>query len=451
VVAEQPHDDVDLQPIRGRSHSAAPARAIVDHEGVKVAATSAKPRRGVKRHRGAKVTLIVALAVVLVAAGGLAYAWLDLNSKFHNQQIGNILGSSRPPTQSASATVKYPGDPYAGRAVNILVMGTDSREGGNTAVSGDDPGGMRSDTTFIAHVSADRTRVDIVSIPRDTWITIPDCTTQSGKVISEAGWMHMGFNAAFAYGADAGGDVATGAACAIRAVEAMSNVRIDAYVVVDFMGFVNVVDAVGGVDVTLLCPIKSRDAGNLNLPAGVIHLDGATAVQVARARTGTGVGDGSDLQRITRQHALFNAIMAKVFAMNYVTDFPKLYNLVAAVIDSVTTDLGTNLAEIAGFAYSLKNLSMSNVTFMTIPIGDAGNGANVVLLPSQDKPVWEALAADQPIPGSAPEQAAEQPSQTPTDDTAQAGDTGTANDPQQGPTESAPPTPPLIQTATDCD
>ncbi|MCL2483281.1 MAG: LCP family protein [Propionibacteriaceae bacterium] len=430
-----------------------PARAVLNDDGPARREGGSKPRRGVDaphHHRGLRITLISVLAVVLVIGCGLGYAWFDLNSRLHSQDISGLLSGSRPPADDGTGAVKYPGDPFAGRAVNILVMGTDSRDGSNSAISADDPGGARSDTTFIAHVSADRTRIDVVSIPRDTWITIPQCVTQKGKLISEAGWTHMGFNAAFSYGYSADSNEATGAACAIRAVEAMSNVRIDAYVVVDFMGFVNVVDAIGGVDVTLLCPIKSPNAGGLNLPAGPVHLDGMTAVDVARARTGTGLGDGSDLQRIDRQHALFNAIMDKAFQMNYVTDFPKLYNLVGAVISSVTTDLGTNLAEIAGFAYSLKNLSMSNVTFTTIPIASAGNGVNVVLVPSQDEPVWKALRTDQPIPGLQPEVTSQVPSDsvTPTD----LATTPTPDDasPPAASSPTTPPGPPTIQQPSDC-
>jgi len=267
--------------------------------------------------------------------------------------------------------------------------------------------------------------------------------------------MHMGFNAAFAYGVDSGGSIATGAACAIRAVEAMSDVRIDAYLVVDFMGFVDVVDAVGGVDVTLLCPMQSRNAGGLDLPAGVSHLDGITAVNVARARTGAGVGDGSDLQRINRQHALFNAIMDKVYSMNYVTDFPKLYSLVSAVIGSVTTDIGRNLSDIAGFAYSLKSLNMSNVTFETIPVSDAGNGVNVVIRTSQAEPLWKALRNDRPLheldpsatpSGSSADPEAIDPSETPT-----APETSETPGSVPDSTPSGPPAPPTIQQPSDCD
>ena len=420
-----------------------PARAVEHLHPAPPRTSSARPRRRAKRHRGLKITLAAILAVVLAIGGGAAYAWFDLNGKFNSQGVEGMLGTNRPPTQDATSSVKYPGDPFAGRAVNILVLGTDSRQGGNAGISNDeDPGGVRSDTTFIAHVSADRLRMDVVSIPRDTWITIPDCTTEDGTEIAEAGWTRQGFNAAFAYGSDAGG-LASGAACTIRAVEAMSDVHIDAYVIVDFMGFENVVNSIGGVDVTLLCRIQSDEAAGLDLPAGVNHLDGLTAVNLARARKGEGLGDGSDLQRIRRQHALFDAVIAKVYSMNIVTDFPKLYNMVGSVIGSVTTDLGTSLAPIAGFAYSLKNLDVSSITFMTIPIADAGDGAHVVLIPSLAEPIWESLRTDQPFPGDDDETVTETPAPEETD---------TPVDPEQtpAPAPTGPPQPIVIQSPYDC-
>ena len=387
-------NDAKTKRVRGK-----PARAAADDDDSAPIESSGKPRHGVKQRKGLRAAVIAVLAVVLVVGGGVVWIWSDLNSKLNKVGIDHILDTTRPPSSTPTASVKYPGDPFAGKPVNVLVLGTDSREGGNQTVAGDDPGGVRSDTTFIAHISADRQRAYVVSIPRDTWITIPKCLAEDGSIIPEAGWMHMGFNAAFAYGYDSGGGIATGAACAIRAVEAMSDVRIDAYMVVDFQGFIEVVDALGGLDVTLLCAVKSS-AARINLPKGVVHLDGKAAIGLARARKGTGLGDGSDLQRIRRQHALFSAIAAKTVSLNYITDFPKLYQLVGAVMSSITTDLGSDVTAVAGFAYSLKDLDMDNVTFITIPIGDAGNGVNVVILDYLAQPVWTALREDTPLPDS---------------------------------------------------
>jgi LCP family protein required for cell wall assembly len=351
--------------------------------------------------------------------------YFDLSSKLNQRNVDDLLGDERPSSHpSATSTVKTPGDPFAGQAVNILVMGTDSRKGDNAAVTGDAVEGDRSDTTFIAHVSADRSRIDAISIPRDTWITMPDCEDGQGGVIPQAGATRVGFNAAFSAGYEAGGeDTGVAAACAIRAVEAMSDIHIDAYVVVNFMGFVQVVDAIGGLDVNLLCAIDAPKAEGLKLPAGVSHIDGLQAVSLARARTGVGVGDGSDLSRINRQHALFNAIMNKVFAMNYVTDMPKLYGLISAGLSSITTDIGS-LTQIAGLAYSMRHLTMASVYFATVPIADAGDKSHVVIIKDRAADYWQALQADQPlidvVEGSDPATSSSAPtSAAPTDPTSE--------------------------------
>ncbi len=438
----------------GSSGPAGPARALPD--AYAPSARSAKPRRGagkVKTHGAAKVTLLIVLAVVLVVGGGLAYMWFDLSGKFDTQNIDSLLGTARPSVveNTDAPAVKYPGDPYAGRAVNILVMGTDSREGDNSYVSGDDPGGARADATFVAHVSADRQRVDIVSFPRDVLITMPDCVNESGELLETAGWGSQLFNSAFSWAIEETGSVSVAAACQIKATEELSDLLIDAFVVLDFVGFVDVVNAVGGIDVTVQCPIYSPDADELELPAGEVHLDGYTAVQVARARTGDGLGDGSDPSRIHRQQVLIKTILDKIVTLNYITDFPKLYSLVSAVLGSLTTNLGADLMEIAGFGYSLKDLSMANVFFETIPVGSAPDGNRLIYREWEGEPLWEALRTDQPMPGTQPVPA--ETEAPPDPGTAGPSDPGTASSgtgqtPEEPtPTETAPPS---IQSEYDC-
>jgi LCP family protein required for cell wall assembly len=256
--------------------------------------------------------------------------------------------------------------------------------------------GQRSDTTFIVHVSGDRTRVDVVSIPRDTLITIPNCTFEDGSKVPQDGLTKQKFNSAFGYASEGKGDTASGVACTIMAVEAMSQVPIDGAIVVDFAGFAQIIDAIGGVDIWLPCAVSSPDANNLSLPAGLNHLDGDTATSYARARTGKGLGTGSDLDRIRRQQALFMAVAGKVTSMNVLTNFGTLYSFAGSVADTVTItapELGS-IAQLAGFAYSLRGFSTSELSFNTIPIADAGDGANVVLVPAKDKVVWDALNND---------------------------------------------------------
>lgn len=370
------------------------------------------------KHRLARTITIIAVCVAVVVGATVGIAYAALNGRLNRVNTSSMLGGDRPTNDAASSDVRSIGDPFAGRAMNILVIGSDSRAGNNNKYAGDANPGQRSDTTFILHVSADRSRVEVLSIPRDTLITIPNCVYADGTKVSGSGAGRQKFNAAFAYGSmGKKGTLASGVACSIKAVEAMSDVRIDGSVVVDFAGFASIVDAIGGVDLYLPCAVKAPKADKLVLKQGVNHLDGKTATSYARARTGIGLGDGSDLMRIQRQQALFDALAKKVLSMNYFTSAATLYGFVGSVADSVTTDLGS-LADIAGFGFSLRDFNIDKLSFAMVPVGSAGDGANVVLLPSADKPYWDALAKDTGLPtassSSSTSSSSKSPSKSPT-------------------------------------
>ena len=347
-----------------------------------------------KRHRvrnGILIGLLV-LVVAIVTTGVVVY--MQLNGTLHRESITNMMGGDRPTNVASVSDYRSMGDPFAGQAVNILVIGSDSRSGANSAQANDGVTGERSDTTLIVHVSADRTRIDAVSIPRDTLITIPNCVYEDGTRVPGSGAVSQKFNAAFSYGSmGQKGTVASGVACAIKAVEAMSNVRIDEYIVVDFAGFQQIVNAIHGVDIYLPCAVVAPKADNLDLPKGVNHLSGKVATAYARARTGQGLGDGSDLMRIQRQQALFEAVAVKVLSMNVLTDLKPLYQFVSAVAGAVTTDLG-NITDIAGFAYSMRGMDVSSLTFTTVPVGAAGDGSSVLVQTLRAAPIWQALNKD---------------------------------------------------------
>jgi len=336
---------------------------------------------------------VLVLLLGLGATIGVAYA--QLNAKMNRGSTGGMLNEDERPVDEASISQKRsPGDPYAGKAVNILVVGSDQRG----ALVNDGVGGARADTTFIAHISADRTRVDAVSIPRDLWITIPNCVYEDGSRVPGSGARNQKYNAAFAYGGmGSKGTMTSAVACAMKAAEALTGVRLDGYMVVNFGGFAKIVNTVGGIDVWLPCDVFSAKAGNLSLPKGTNHLTGKAALAYARARTGKGLGDGSDLMRIARQQALFEALARKVLSMNYLTDLKTLYNFVGSVADAVATDLGPSLSDIAGFGLSLKDISGEDFTFAMVPVGSAGDGGSVVVIPSRAEPIFKALRKDTPL------------------------------------------------------
>jgi LCP family protein required for cell wall assembly len=329
--------------------------------------------------------LLVAVVVLAVlGAGGGVYAYYRLQGNINAQNIDGLLGT-RPTDQS---TV----DPTTGQsAVNILVMGSDTRDlsdgtGGEYGGESADPG-ARSDTTVLVHLAADRQSATMVSIPRDSILQIPDCTTSDGATTAA----HKGqFNSAFSEG---------GAACTVKTVEAATHVLIDHYVVVDFSGFRSMIDALGGV--TICTPEDINDTkANLHLSAGTHDdVDGNTALAYARVRY---IGDGSDISRISRQQALMSSVVQKVTSSQILLSPTKLFSFLDAATKSVTTDPGlASLGEIASLAQSLQKMPANGVQFVTVPTEEYPADHNRVQWTAAAAGLWQQIATDTAGPASA--------------------------------------------------
>ncbi|ROS78579.1 LCP family protein [Cellulomonas sp. PhB143] len=344
-------------------------------------------RAGAARRIGLALTGVL----VFVGVGGVAVA----------QSIsGNITTATVSDDMRGEVKKPAPTDPDAGSPLNILLLGSDYRGGDNTDFAVQGVSGMRSDTAIVAHVSADRSRVELVSIPRDSMVDRPECTTSKGTKIP--GGRDL-FNSAFAYGADRGGDIASAAACSMNTISSETGLYIDDFVVVDFSGFEKMVDAVGGVPMCIPEAIDNKKA-DLKLKAGEQTLDGKEALGFARARYG--IGDGSDLSRIGRQQQLLAATMSQVLSKNLLTDAPALYKFLSAATASLTVSDGLgSVPDLTGLAYSLRGVRADSITFMTIPnAADPSNPNRVVWTPEADD-VWQNLVDDKPIVDPEPERA----------------------------------------------
>ena len=336
---------------------------------------------------------LVTLAVALFVVSGAGFAWYDLQSRVDRIGVGGLLGDEkeRPGTEAP--------DSYNGRAVNLLVLGTDSRSGENNvdgSEGSDEVSVARSDTALLMHVSADRKRIDAVSIPRDTLVDIPECKRLDGDT---AGAEEDGqFNSAFANGAGTGNDkkaIASGAACTWKTVEKMTDIRIDDFVVVDFNGLSKVVDSLGGVRVQVAEAIDDPDYTGMTLDEGCQKLDGQAALQYARVRHG--VGDGSDISRISRQQSLMNAMVSKALASSVLT---KTGFLTSTLETLTTSERIGELTTLSGLANSVKGIGTDKINFITMPNEPAADENRVV--PTENaKKVWAALKEDQPVPADA--------------------------------------------------
>lgn len=334
---------------------------------------------------------VIALTLVfLFAFTGTAFAlaYQRFQSNIDRHDISDLLGSNRPTEEEPDS----PDDEYSGEPLTLLIMGTDSRDGENAAVDGSNTSfGMRSDTTLVAHISADRSNLTMVSIPRDTLVEIPSCTLPDGST-SAPRYSEM-FNAAFSIGSN-GTSVAHGAACTILTVEQLTGVLIDDFVVVDFNGFINLVDALGGVPMDIPEAVNDR-AADLQLEAGCQVLGGQDALAFARARKNVGT-DGSDIARIGRQQELMMAILNDTLSSRVLTDPIRLYRVADAATQTVTAgrDIG-DLTTIVGLASSLSGLRSENIHFLTMPFDWAG--ARVVPNTEFADQVWEAIRFDRDV------------------------------------------------------
>lgn len=378
-------------------------------------------------HPRLRAALLCLLAVVLFVTSFAGLVYRDLQSQVTRVDVSAMVGTTRP-TRAKATSIP---DDYAGVAVNILVMGTDSRQGDNSSMDGPGGGegvsGARSDTTMIMHVSADRSRIEVVSIPRDTMLPIPSCTRADGATIPAQRYAQ--FNSAFANAAGDASDtaaIAAGAACTLKTVEQLTNVHIDEFVVVDFAGLQRMIDALGGVKVYVDEPIDDRYYTRLQLDEGCQTLDGYQGVLYARARHG--VGDGSDLSRIARQQNLMGSMLRTAQNKDLLTDADELYSFARQSLSTLTTSerIGS-LTTLAGLAQSLKRIGMDNVHFVTMPNASDPRDLNRVIPAARAQAVWEALINDQPIPTDEASVDANGATIAPSEDAAATGttDTGT--------------------------
>lgn len=335
------------------------------------------------------------LSVVLMIGSTGWFVYRGFASDVHSNAL-DISGLGAQSGQQDEEEEAPPADSFAGRAINILVVGIDSRQGQTVDGIGttDDVEGLRGDTTMLVHVSADRSRVQVVSIPRDLIVDIPSCTRTDGSVSGATTGM---FNSAITIGANWGYDVASGIACTKATVEQMSGLNVDGFAVVDFSGFSDMINALGGVWYNLDEAVSDTDAG-LQLDAGCQKLDGTQALAYARARYN--LGDGSDISRIGRQQQLVGAIFREVLSKNFMTDLPSLLSFIQAALNSLQTS--TNLSDIntdAGLLLSLTDIERANIEFVTLPWGSASWDIDrVVASEPLASELWEAVASDSQLP-----------------------------------------------------
>jgi len=245
-------------------------------------------------------------------------------------------------------------------AINYLIVGSDTREGltreetrrlkvGTTAVAA----GKRSDTMLLVHISKKRDKAAIISIPRDSFALIPEHKSLTSDKIIPATYSKI--NSAYNWG---------GASLLIETFEDMSGLRIDHYVEINFVGFVRMVDALGGVEICTKRDINDPKS-HLSLPAGTHVLDGVDSLKYVRSRTFDGLGD---LGRMKRQQEFASAMLRKATSAGVLLNPVTMLDFVNSALDSVVTDKGLSQGDLLTLGKQLRNLSASSVRTLTIPL-----------------------------------------------------------------------------------
>jgi len=350
------------------------SRRLRSSAGLGPMSDSPRHRDEVPRHRVIRTIVIsVTLVLLIVLTGGfIAYRHLEGNITALN--VDQALGKDRP--------AEIVDDNVPHKPLNILLLGSDTRQGQSGHIGGDTPG--LSDTTILLHVSADRKLAYGVSLPRDAMVERPECTRKDGQG-ADPGGLSM-FNAAYAVG---------GPACTIKTVESLTNIRINHFAVVDFNGFRSMVDALGGVPVCV--PYAVHDTtGHIDLPAGSYEVKGDQALNYVRVRHV--ISNNGDIGRMKRQQAFLASMAHKAISAGTLVNPVRLYKFLNAATNSLTTDPSlASLKDLAGLAKSVKGVGLDHIQFVTVPWESYQPDPNRLIWAPEADQLWHRIRHDKPL------------------------------------------------------
>jgi LCP family protein required for cell wall assembly len=325
-----------------------------------------KKQKGfVRRH---KVLIAIAVLLALVAGGAYGYWW------WADRQLSAI------PRVDAGITPEQSGESHDD--LNIVILGAD--RGGDQLSVADDlkdgkwtPFSHRSDTIMIAHIPADRSSVQLVSIPRDSWVKIPGYPSADNRAK---------INAAFAYG---------GPKLAVQTIQDFTGIHIDHVAIIDWAGFKDLTTAIGGVRI-YIPETFTDDVQHVTWEKGWHTLEGDEALQYVRTRHGLTNGD---FGRIERQQNFMRATMQELLSSMHGTGaFGTINHLLSTVKDYLTIDKTWSNGDLRSLAFSLSGIHSGDVQFLTAPLGKYGTSADgqsyVKLAPKQSERLFHDLATD---------------------------------------------------------
>jgi len=328
-------------------------------DGLPPSGTGRSRGTGRKRRRPRFGRVLLSIVLVLFLLVGAVWAYLEFS------------------IDRVDALSDYPDRPAAAAGTNYLLVGSDSREDmtkqEQEKFHTGGAGGARTDTIMIAHVPDNDVKPTLVSLPRDSIVQIPG--HGSNKI-----------NAAFSLG---------GASLLTRTVEQATDLRIDHYVEVGFIGFAGIVDAVGGVEMQI--PEKMHDTKTgVTIPAGKQTLDGVHALGFVRMRHSSAT-PRSDLDRIANQRKFIGALADEIASPATLLNPFDVVPLIGATPDAVTMDEGDHLHNLVALGWAMRGVAGDGVVTTSVP---TGSGAEQWLQPATDE-LFDALRDDTEVPESA--------------------------------------------------
>ncbi|MBD7994188.1 LCP family protein [Arthrobacter sp. Sa2CUA1] len=319
---------------------------------------------------GHPVLAAMALLLSLTLVSGLVFAGVQLmrlQSNFDTKPLN--IGQDQE---------EFPADSNKD-SMQILVLGTDNRDGQDS---------NNSDVMMLVNMAADRSHVTVVSFPRDLLVPLPACTDP------ESGMQYQAMDLGQLNGALGNG----GPGCTVAAINELTGLNIDHFMMADFNAVEELSNTLGGVEVCVNQPIDDPLSG-LNIPAGVSSIQGDQALAFLRTRHG--FGDGGDGGRIAAQQSFLASMFRKVQGEGTLKNLPRLYSIAETVTKNLTVDEGlTDIPTLIALAGRLKDVDLGSVAFVTVPVTAYELDPNrLVLDEAAAEPLFEALISDRPVTG----------------------------------------------------
>ncbi|MFF9202959.1 LCP family protein [Streptomyces sp. NPDC014986] len=296
------------------------------------------------------------LALLMTGAAGAGYLYYrQLNDNIKKDVLN--LGDSKVAEPTPNAAGQTP--------LNILLIGSDARDteenqqlGGARETFGATP---LADVQMLLHLSADRSNMSVISMPRDTLVEIPKCTDPDDGTVYPASYGRTMTNQSLGHG---------GPGCTVATWQELTGIHIDHFVMVDFAGVVSMADAVGGVPVCVDANIHSRDSqghgSGLRLSEGTHPIKGEQALQWLRTRYG--FEDGSDLARAKAQHMYMNSLARQLRENATLSSPNNLRRLAEKATGALTVDPGLDtVKKLYDLSAELRKVKPSRITMTTMP------------------------------------------------------------------------------------